>query len=122
MVKDLLLTIGILRTLKREALSSIGQSAGTFGVQKAIQYGMSQGALRMPPSHRITRPTRIQPTHGSGGGAGVDPLALPDEARSRKQQIQEEIDLIQSKGSDATQEDLDREKRLNQQLMFEEAK
>lgn len=104
-----------------EALSSIGQSAGTFGVQKAIQYGMSQGGAQnaADPSDNPTNPNPANP--GSGGGAGVDPLARPDEARSRKQQIQEEIDLIQSKGSDATQEDLDREKRLNQQLMFEEA-
>lgn len=104
-----------------EALSSIGQSAGTFGVQKAIQYGMSQGGAQnaAEPSDNPTNPNPANP--GSGDGAGVDPLARPDEARSRKQQIQEEIDLIQSKGSDATQEDLDREKRLNQQLMFEEA-
>lgn len=104
-----------------EALSSIGQSAGTFGVQKAIQYGMSQGGAQnaTEPSDNPTNPNPANP--GSGDGAGVDPLARPDEARSRKQQIQEEIDLIQSKGSDATQEDLDREKRLNQQLMFEEA-
>lgn len=104
-----------------EALSSIGQSAGTFGVQKAIQYGMSQGGAQnaTEPSDNPTNPNPANP--GSGDGAGVDPLARPDEARSRKQQIQEEIDLIQSKGLDATQEDLDREKRLNQQLMFEEA-
>ncbi len=104
-----------------EALSSIGQSAGTFGVQKAIQYGMSQGGAQnaTEPSDNPTNPNPANP--GSGDGAGVDPLARPDEARSRKQQIQKEIDLIQSKGSDATQEDLDREKRLNQQLMFEEA-
>ena len=104
-----------------EALSSIGQSAGTFGVQKAIQYGMSQGGAQnaTEPSDNPTNPNPANP--GSGDGAGVDPLARRDEARSRKQQIQEEIDLIQSKGSDATQEDLDREKRLNQQLMFEEA-
>ena len=97
----------------------VGENAG-MGFAGGVLMGAPGGAFH--GQHERGASKKDEPDNpGSGDGAGVDPLARPDEARSRKQQIQEEIDLIQSKGSDATQEDLDREKRLKQQLMFEEA-